>query len=151
MLTYQVKHWAGRAGSRSTGRAMVSDGEAVPSRALRVIVCDDTLQVRVLIKTELSLEPDMIVVGEAANGAEAIDLARSEQPDVVLLDLGMPVMDGLEALPEIKEAAPSTRVIVYSSFEVSEMAEKAVAAGASRYIEKSAPADQLVAAVRTTD
>jgi DNA-binding NarL/FixJ family response regulator len=130
---------------------MVSDGEAVSSRALRVIVCDDTPQVRVLIKTELSLEPDMIVVGEAVNGAEAIDLARSEQPDVVLLDLGMPVMDGLEALPEIKEAAPTARVIVYSSFEVSEMAEKAVAAGASRYIEKSAPAHQIVAAVRTTD
>jgi DNA-binding NarL/FixJ family response regulator len=60
-------------------------------------------------------------------------------------------MDGLEALPEIKQAAPTARVIVYSSFDVSEMAEKAVAAGASRYIEKSAPAHQLLAAVRTTD
>ncbi|MDQ4057519.1 MAG: response regulator transcription factor [Actinomycetota bacterium] len=116
-----------------------------------MIVCDDTLQVRVLIKTELGLEDDMIVVGEAANGVEAIDLARSEQPDVVLLDLGMPVMDGLEALPGIRQAAPTARVIVYSSFDVSEMAEKAVAAGASRYIEKSAPAHQLVAAVRKTD
>jgi len=130
---------------------MVSEGEADSSRPLRVIVCDDTCQVRALIKTELSLEPDMIVVGEAANGAEAIDLARSEQPDVVLLDLGMPVMGGLEALPGIKRAAPTARIIVFSSFDVAEMGEKAVAAGASRYIQKSAPAQQIVAAVRTTD
>jgi DNA-binding NarL/FixJ family response regulator len=116
-----------------------------------VIVCDDTRQVRTLIKAELSLEPDILVVGEAANGAEAIDLARSEQPDVVVLDLGMPVMGGLEALPKIKQAAPTARIIVVSSFDVAEMADKAVAAGASRYIEKGAPAQQIVAAVRTTD
>lgn len=130
---------------------MVSQGGANSSQALRVIVCDDTRQVRTLIKTELSLEPDIVVVGEAANGAEAIDLARAEQPDVVLLDLGMPVMDGLEALPKIKQVAPTARVIVFSSFDVAEMAEKAVAAGAARYIQKTAPAQQLVAAVRTTD
>ncbi len=130
---------------------MVSEGEADSSRPFRVIVCDDTCQVRALIKTELSLEPDMIVVGEAANGAEAIDLARSEQPDVVLLDLGMPVMGGLEALPGIKRVAPTARIIVFSSFDVAEMGEKAVAAGATRYIQKSAPPQQIVAAVRTTD
>lgn len=116
-----------------------------------MIVCDDTRQVRTLIKTELSLEPDIVVVGEAANGAEAIDLARAEQPDVVLLDLGMPVMDGLEALPKIKQVAPTARIIVFSSSDVAEMAEKAVAAGAVRYIQKTAPAQQLVAAVRTTE
>ena len=130
---------------------MVSQGGADSKRGLRVIVCDDTRQVRTLIKAELSLEPDILVVGEAANGAEAIDLARSEQPDVVVLDLGMPVMGGLEALPKIKQAAPTARIIVVSSFDVAEMAERAVAAGASRYVEKSAAAQQIVAAVRTTD
>ena len=130
---------------------MVSQVGTDSGPAVRVIVCDDACHVRTLIKTELDLEPDMEVVGEASNGVEAIDLARTEQPDVVILDLAMPVMGGLEALPRIKRAAPLAKIIVFSSFEVAEMADKAFAAGASRYIEKSAPAYQIIAAVRTTN
>jgi DNA-binding NarL/FixJ family response regulator len=118
------------------------------SKSLRVLLCDDMQQVRLVLRTEMSLESDLEVVGEATNGLEAIELARKSQPDVVILDLTMPVMDGLEALPRIREAAPSARVIMLSAHGTSDMKAKAVAAGASRYIEKTATTREIVDAVR---
>jgi DNA-binding NarL/FixJ family response regulator len=117
------------------------------SKTLRVLLCDDLQQVRLLLRTEMSLESDLAIVGEATNGAEAIELARESQPDVVVLDLTMPVMDGLEALPRIRAAAPKARVIMLSAHG-SEMRARAVAAGASRYIEKTATTREIVDAVR---
>ncbi|MGH2698366.1 MAG: response regulator transcription factor [Actinomycetota bacterium] len=114
----------------------------------RVLLCDDMQQMRLLLRTEMSLEPDIEVVGEASNGAEAVRLARESQPDVVVLDLAMPVMDGLEALPHIREVAPEARVIMLSAHGAAEMGARAVAAGASRYIEKSASTKEIVEAVR---
>jgi DNA-binding NarL/FixJ family response regulator len=96
----------------------------------------------------MSLESDLEIVGEASNGAEAIELARSAQPDVVVLDLTMPVMDGLEALPRIREAAPGARVIMLSAHGTNDMEARAVAAGASRYLEKTATTREIVEAVR---
>jgi DNA-binding NarL/FixJ family response regulator len=118
------------------------------SKSLRVLLCDDMRQVRLILRTEMSLECDLEIVGEATNGAEAIELARGSQPDVVILDLTMPVMNGLEALPLIREAAPSARVIMLSAHGTSDMKDKAVAAGASRYIEKTASTREIVDAVR---
>ena len=118
------------------------------SKSLRVLLCDDMQQVRLILRTEMSLEPDLEIVGEATNGAEAIELAHEAQPDVVILDLTMPVMDGLEALPRIRRAAPSARVIMLSAHGASDMKDKAVAAGASRYIEKTASTRDIVDAVR---
>ena len=117
------------------------------SKALRVLLCDDMHQVRLLLRTEMSLESDLVIVGEATNGAEAIELAREAQPDVVVLDLTMPVMDGLEALPGIRKAAPKARVIMLSAHG-SEMRARAEAAGASIYIEKTATTREIVDAVR---
>ena len=117
------------------------------SKALRVLLCDDVHQVRLLLRTEMSLESDLVIVGEATNGAEAIELAREAQPDVVVLDLTMPVMDGLEALPGIRKAAPKARVIMLSAHG-SEMRARAEAAGASSYIEKTATTREIVEAVR---
>ena len=117
------------------------------SKSLRVLLCDDLQQVRLLLRTEMSLESDLVIVGEATNGAEAIELARESQPDVVVLDLTMPVMDGLEALPGIRKAAPKARVIMLSAHG-SEMRARAVAAGASSYIEKTATTREIVDAVR---
>jgi len=117
------------------------------SKALRVLLCDDMHQVRLLLRTEMSLESDLVIVGEATNGAEAIELAREAQPDVVVLDLTMPVMDGLEALPGIRKAAPKARVIMLSAHG-SEMRARAEAAGASSYIEKTATTREIVEAVR---
>jgi DNA-binding NarL/FixJ family response regulator len=120
------------------------------SRSLRVLLCDDMQQVRLLLRTEMSLESDLEIVGEATNGAEAIELARESQPDVVVLDLTMPVMDGLEALPGIRAAAPAARVIMLSAHGASEMEARAVAAGASLYLEKTAATSEIVRAVRSS-
>ena len=121
------------------------------SKSLRVLLCDDMQQIRMLLRTEMSLETDLEVVGEATNGAEAIEAARASQPDVVVLDLTMPVMDGLEALPRIRAVAPEARVIMLSAHGSSEMESKAVAAGATRYIEKTATTQEIVEAVRSGD
>ena len=118
------------------------------SKSFRVLLCDDMQQVRLVLRTEMSLESDLEIVGEASNGAEAIELARSAQPDVVVLDLTMPVMDGLEALPRIREAAPGARVIMLSAHGTNDMKARAVAAGASRYLEKTATTREIVEAVR---
>ena len=73
---------------------------------MRVMICDDEPSLRTLLRIALGLEPDLEVVAEAANGREAIDLAEQHRPDVILLDLAMPVMDGLEALPKLRAVAP---------------------------------------------
>ncbi len=127
-------------------------GEAAHSlsRSLRVLLCDDMHQVRLLLRTEMTLESDLEIVGEATNGAEAIEIARESQPDVVVLDLTMPVMNGLEALPRIREAAPAARVIMLSAHGASEMEARAFAAGASLYIEKTASTSEIVQAVRSS-
>ncbi|MGH2751171.1 MAG: response regulator [Actinomycetota bacterium] len=121
------------------------------SRCVRVLVCDDMHQMRLLLRAELSLEPDIEIVGEATNGAEAVDIARDAQPDVVVLDLTMPVMDGLEALPRIKAVAPGVRVIMLSAHGAGEMGGRAMAAGASLYLEKTATFEEIAAAVRAAE
>ena len=83
------------------------------------------------------------VVGEAADGEDAVRLATELRPDLVLLDLAMPRMDGLQALPLIREAVPGVRVVVLSGFEDSVMADRAVEAGASRYVEKGTALHRL--------
>jgi YesN/AraC family two-component response regulator len=76
------------------------------------------------------------VVGEAADGKQAVELVTLEKPDAVILDLSMPVMDGLEAIPLIKEASPQTKIVVLSGFEADRMAEAALELGAERYLQK---------------
>ena len=101
-----------------------------------------------LLGAQFRVDPSLEVVAEAANGLEAIDRARATQPDVVVLDLAMPVMDGLEALPEIVRAAPGTRVVVLSGFEQKGMADRVACLGASRYLEKGADISDVVATVK---
>lgn len=108
-------------------------GAGAPS--CRVLVVDDYDDVRMLLRMKLEgLGYD--VVGEAADGHEAVHLATTHRPDLVLLDVAMPRMDGLEALPLIREAVEGVKVVVLSGFDQGAMAEKALAAGASRYVEK---------------
>ncbi len=102
----------------------------------RILIVDDSADIRTLLRAQLELVPSLEVVGEAANGEEAVYLARELKPNLVLLDLAMPRMDGLTALPLIQEAVEGVRVIVLSGFDAGSMAEKALAAGAARYIEK---------------
>lgn len=111
---------------------------------LRVLVADDAPEIRYVITRVLEVDaPNWHVIAQAANGQEAIEQARAEQPDLVLLDISMPVLDGLEALPLIRGVAPRAVVIVVSGFASTTAAAHARDAGAVAYIEK----DDLVASL----
>jgi DNA-binding NarL/FixJ family response regulator len=114
-----------------------------------VLIVDDNDAIRRLLRAKLSHGGKYDVVGEAADGQEAIDRAIELKPDVVLLDLAMPVMDGLQALPHILAGVPQTRVIVLSGFDESTMKPRALAAGAARYVEKGlrVDLDEIIASV----
>ena len=119
------------------------------SRPLRVLIVDDTPIVRAVVRRALATDARFEVVGESANGREAIEHTSEFLPDLVLLDLAMPEMDGLEALPHILGAAPSARVIVLSAFSPDQMAHRAIAAGALAYLEKNRLAKELVLGIVT--
>jgi DNA-binding NarL/FixJ family response regulator len=112
----------------------------------RVLLCDDSPQIRELLRIVLELEGNE-VVGEAGNGREAVEEAERLQPDVVLLDLSMPVMDGLEALPEIRRVAPEARIIVLSGFDNDRLVSQALALGADQYVPKGGDPNEIVDAV----
>jgi DNA-binding NarL/FixJ family response regulator len=114
----------------------------------RVLVVDDAANLRELLTMLLDVEDDFKVVGAAADGRQAIDMAAELQPDVVLLDLAMPVMDGLEALPPLRALLPRARIVVFSGFEQESFGKAALAAGANAYIEKGTSVLQLVAQLR---
>lgn len=111
----------------------------------RVLVVDDNVGMRSLVRAQLEMSGGYDVVGEAVDGYEAVEQARSLRPEVVVLDLAMPRMDGLQALPQILAAVPGVSVIVLSGFDQATMAAKALTAGAVRYLEKGPAMD--VAAV----
>ena len=117
-----------------------------------IVVVDDAAEVRALVRTRLRLSGLLDVVGEAGNGAEAVEAVRELRPALVLLDVSMPVMDGLEALPRILEVSPETRVVMYSGFQEEGLAHRALELGASAFLEKSTALDtlagELVAAAR---
>lgn len=114
----------------------------------RVAVCEDDPQFRQLITMTLEYAEDFVVVGEAENGQQAVELARSARPDVLLLDLGMPVMDGFESLPLIRSASPDSKVIIVTSYRDDQAKDRSLSSGASAYIEKGTSPAAIVAAVR---
>ena len=104
---------------------------AAAATTLRAVIVDDTEDLRALLRMAL-VRGGMSVVGEAGDGRAGIEAVRIGRPDVVLLDLSMPVMDGLEALPHIRALAPAARIIVLSGFGATQMSERAMALGARR-------------------
>ena len=102
----------------------------------RVLIADDVPDLRMLLRLALERTGRFSVVGEAADGAQAVELATEHAPDLVVLDLSMPVLDGLEALPLIHEGAPNAQVVVLSGFAATKMEAQALAAGAVAYLEK---------------
>lgn len=104
--------------------------------SIGVLICDDVESMRVLLGVIVGLRPGLHVVGEAADGEQAITEAARLQPDVILLDLSMPRRTGLDALPEIKRVAPEAKVIVLSGFATAMVASEVLALGADRYVEK---------------
>lgn len=117
------------------------------TRPLRVVIVDDTADLRELLRLAL-VRGGMRVVGEAGDGLAGIEAVRIGRPDVVLLDLSMPVMDGLEALPHIRAIAPAARIIVLSGFGATQMAERALEAGADGYLQKGASLGRILDHVR---
>jgi DNA-binding NarL/FixJ family response regulator len=115
---------------------------------IRVLVADDYLPFRVMLRHLLDGEPDVEVVGEAADGEQAVVLAEDLQPDVVMLDLAMPRLDGWEAIPRLKEIAPDARIIVLSGFPESRMRDERLREGIAMYIEKGEPQEVICGAVR---
>ncbi len=115
---------------------------------ITVVLIDDTPDIRMLLDATLTQAGGFDVVAEAGNGRDGIEQVRRHQPDLVLLDLAMPVMDGLEALPLIRSAAPDTVVVVLSGYETSRMAQVAVTAGAASYIQKGGSVDEIVSTIR---
>lgn len=114
---------------------------------IRVMIVDDHAVVREGLRTYLELEDRLEIVGEAANGREAADKAKALRPDVVLMDLLMPEMDGISATKQIKEALPDTKVIVLTSFQDDEHIMPAIEAGATGYLLKDVSAPELVKAI----
>jgi DNA-binding NarL/FixJ family response regulator len=121
---------------------------APDAHPITVVLIDDTPDIRMLLDATLTQAGGFDVVAEAGNGRDGIEQVRRHQPDLVLLDLAMPVMDGLEALPLIRSAAPNTVVVVLSGFETSRMAHVAVTAGAASYIQKGGSVDEIVTTIR---
>jgi DNA-binding NarL/FixJ family response regulator len=102
----------------------------------RVLLVDDTPEIRELLRITLEIDGRFEIVGEAEDGAAAIDLTESEVPDAVVLDLAMPVMDGLQAIPEIRKHCPNTKILVLSGFDARQMSKEAISRGAHAYVEK---------------
>jgi signal transduction histidine kinase len=118
------------------------------TRPVRVLVVDDTPALRVLMRAVLE-GTGFEVVGEAGDGLAAITQAMELKPDLVLLDLAMPVMDGLEALPRLREGLPETKVVIVSGFERRAMEAQVVEAGADAYVQKGLPPQAMLAVLQT--
>jgi DNA-binding NarL/FixJ family response regulator len=116
---------------------------------MRILLADDQALVRGGLRLILDAEPDIEVVAEAADGQEALARAIESRPDLVLMDIRMPVLDGIEATRRLLAAVPDARVLILTTFDLDEYVVDAFRAGASGFLLKTAPPPQLVAAVRT--
>jgi DNA-binding NarL/FixJ family response regulator len=131
------------------GEANVSQAEAADEAAkIHILIVDDHPVVRQGLRSMLSTEPDIIVLGMAASGEEAITLVGQLKPDVILMDLRMPEMEGTEAIIRIMELMPSARILVLTNYGSDEYIVRAVQAGAMGYLLKNTPQEEIVKAVR---
>ena len=122
--------------------------EGTGQRPITVVIADDQKMVRRGLRVILEAEPGISVVAEADDGAQAVELVRRHLPAVALLDIRMPVLDGLRAARQVIADSPGTRVLILTTFDADEYVYEALRAGASGFLLKDAPADQLVTAVR---
>jgi len=119
------------------------------TKSVRVLVADDHEVVRDGVRALIERQPDLEVCGLAATGREAVDLAQKTRPDVVVLDMTMPELDGLDAIRQIKKALPETEVVVFSAHPSEDILEDVFDAGAKSYIEKTEASRDLVTAIRS--
>ena len=115
---------------------------------IRIVIADDQELVRTGFRVILDSEPDLEVVGEAADGRQAVDAARASRPDVVLMDIRMPNLDGIEGTRRVTALPAAPRVLILTTFDLDEYVYEALRAGASGFLLKDAGADELLRAVR---
>jgi DNA-binding NarL/FixJ family response regulator len=115
---------------------------------IRVLLCDDVAMLRELLRYELEEDDDVVVVGEADNGLDGVRLVEELLPDIVVLDLAMPGIDGLEAIPLMRAVQKPPRIIVHSGFDADTMRERVLALGAARYLEKGGNLREVRQALR---
>jgi DNA-binding NarL/FixJ family response regulator len=115
---------------------------------IQVLLVDDQGLIRQGLRALLELEPDLEIVGEAENGEQAINLVAEFQPDVVLLDIRMPIMDGVAATKEIQKRFPKTKILVLTTFDDDEYVSAALQNGAMGYLLKDTPSEELAVAIR---
>lgn len=127
---------------------MVSEKRAVDP-PIQIVLADDHAVLRAGLTALLNAEADMQVIGEAGNGRDCIALVTSQQPDVILLDLNMPEMNGLDALPELRKLAPAARVLVLTMHDDESYLRQVLAAGGAGYVLKQAADTELLTAIRT--
>lgn len=117
---------------------------------IRLLICDDQEVVREGLRAILSGVPGIEVIGVVANGAEAVESATKANPDVVLMDLNMPIKNGVQATRELAASHPDVKVLVLTTYDATEWVVDAIRAGAAGYMLKDAPREQLVAAIKGT-
>jgi DNA-binding NarL/FixJ family response regulator len=115
---------------------------------IRAFICDDDAETRDALQMALADEEDLELAGEADNGSDGLAGIRDLQPDVVILDLNMPQMDGLEVLAGIRTAAPGARTVIFTGFPEDQARTIALRLGATHFLEKGSPLGEVVAAVR---
>jgi DNA-binding NarL/FixJ family response regulator len=119
--------------------------------SIRVVIADDQAMVRAGFRSLLNEEPDIEVVGEAADGEQAVAAVRRFNPDVVLMDIRMPNVDGLQATKRIIEGGHDSRVLILTTFDIDEYVYEGLCAGASGFLLKDASPEQLIAAIHVVD
>jgi DNA-binding NarL/FixJ family response regulator len=132
------------------GGAREASGDAAPSQAARLLIADDHALVREGLRTMLSGEDGIEVIAEANDGQQALDVCRELKPDLILMDVRMPIMDGLEATKRIKDEMPKTSVMMVTMHENPDYLFEAVKAGAAGYVLKDASGERLLSAIRRT-
>jgi DNA-binding NarL/FixJ family response regulator len=118
------------------------------SESIRIVIADDQSLIRAALRALLESAPDIDVVGDAENGRVALEISRRLKPDVVLMDVRMPVMDGLDATQQIRKELPSTQVIVLTTYHLDSYVVRAVRAGAAGFLLKDGEAEDLVRGIR---
>ena len=112
--------------------------------ACRVVLADDVEEIRFMHRLVLEEDGRVVIVGEAADGIEAVEVVLATQPDVLLLDLALPIMDGLQVIPVVRERSPATQIVIVSGFSAARLAPLAIDLGAVAYLEKGEPLQKVV-------